>query len=478
MNERQIPSFTFIGLPNEGKTTIASTLAGNGKLSISDKPGETTHKEEHVVLSVTKAPLLALFDTPGFQNVGELIEWFQEHDSPKEANPAKAFLAVPHHHKKFPHDCEVLETIAEGSMPILVVDSSRPVSEFDQLVAKLLGLCKVARIGLLNPKEGKGEYAEDRRSALGREIPIWRHFNPFTEGPSQRLDFIDSLRGHKADWDDGIKLAVRELRQSYQGNFEGVAEEIVKSLKRACQEKVQIAVTSKGEETAKKVASSKLEKKISKIEKDCRKTVLEAFAHNPDNWQSPTEFDIDLFHKKTWQLFGLSKKTVVVTSFLTGAATGTLIDIATGGGTMGIGALLGGAIGGGGAILLADKAADLKVLGNKAGGRSVQAQVERRSKFSSILLDRTTAFALDVAKRPHGNQTSHTEVTAVSSLCKRLEEQRKRKATRFQALVELWHREKRGSKVDEAEAWLREEIVSYLESEIFPQDSPTNSEET
>lgn len=486
MNSQSTPSFTFLGLPNDGKTVIASTIAGDDRAAISPTPGETANRKEYKVQSLTsEEPLLILHDTPGFQNVGELLEWLKEQPE-TEPNPAAAFLAAPGHRRDFPHDCEVLEALATGSMPILVVDSSRKPTSTDRLVAEVLACCKRPRIGVLNPISGKGDHEDDWRTTLGKEIPTWRCFNPHTATPAERLEFIDSLRGHVSDWDRRIQLAIGELRDGMQARFAEAADLIVDHLRAAIQTENHIPIGAKGEEHARKKAEAKIKGKIRDLEANFRRKTLNVFDHHEERWKLPESLEYDIFHRRTWQLFGFSKKTVVTACILAGAATGTLIDIATGGGTMGIGALGGAVVGGGMALLTADKVANFQVVGNKLGGRSICARIEPRSKFPSVLLGRTAAFAVGVAMRPHGNRTCDEMIDLSDTVSARLEKnddtgskasrlQRlfRRKSTRFQALVELWHRRKTGSKVEEAESWLHDEITSYIESFAFPADFQT-----
>lgn len=484
MNSQATPSFTFLGLPNDGKTVIASTIAGDDRAAISPTPGETIQRKEYKVQSPTSGePLLILYDTPGFQNVGELIEWLGEQPE-TEPNPAAAFLETPGHRNEFPHDCEVLEALAAGSMPILVVDSSRKPTPIDRHVAEILACCKLPRIGVMNPVDGEGVHENDWRAALGKEIPTWHRFNPHTATPAERLRFIDGLRGHMQMWDQKIQQAIRELRDGMHAKHAETADLIVDYLRRALQTEVYNSIDAKGEEHARRKSEAKIKEKIRTLEGKFRRETLRIFDHHEERWKLPESLEYDLFHRRTWQLFGFSKATVVTACTLAGAATGTLIDIATGGGTMGIGALVGALVGGGAALLAADKIANIKVIGNKLGGRSICARIEHRSKLPSILLDRTAAYAVSVAMRPHGNRTSDELVDFRDTLSSRLEKNEetssnasplrkllKRKSTRFQALVELWRRGKGGSKVEKAESWLREEITSYIESFAFPESA-------
>src|SRR5262245_8813620 len=119
-----IPTFAIVGQPNEGKTTVMATLSEDDAAQISPVPGTTTHRKRYPVL-VNGTEALVFWDTPGFENSAEVLEWFKKNDNPA-SNMPESFLAVPGHPETYREECEILSTIAEGAAVIYVVDASRP----------------------------------------------------------------------------------------------------------------------------------------------------------------------------------------------------------------------------------------------------------------------------------------------------------------------------------------------------------------
>jgi len=61
-----IPEFAVLGHPNEGKSTVVSTLSEDDGVKISRVPGETVVCRSFPVL-IDGKEILTFTDTPGFQ---------------------------------------------------------------------------------------------------------------------------------------------------------------------------------------------------------------------------------------------------------------------------------------------------------------------------------------------------------------------------------------------------------------------------
>ena len=62
----QTPVFAVVGHPNEGKSTVLSTLAEDDRVGVSPFPGETTECQAFPVV-IDGREVLRFVDTPGFQ---------------------------------------------------------------------------------------------------------------------------------------------------------------------------------------------------------------------------------------------------------------------------------------------------------------------------------------------------------------------------------------------------------------------------
>ncbi len=484
MSEK-IPQFVIAGQPNEGKTTVIATLTEDDGARRGHMPG-TTRELKRYAVSVDGIPRLTLFDTPGFENPGELFEWFDEHAS-RHDNPAAAFLSDSGHLRDYPFDCEILKPIAEGAAVIHVIDPSRSPLRDDEFEIEIFRLCGVPRVGLLNHRSGSARRLDDWLPLLRRGMNTWREFDACQAVFRDRVDLLDALAIAVPEWQLQVGGVIEALENDWRMRLASRAAAMVEALRRV----VSIRVFEPCDEDAadvhdaKQRAAEALRKKIRRIESGFRQETRGVFHHSQDHWRPGDELEFDLFDERVWRIFGFSKRQVVIASVVAGAGTAALIDIALGGATLGLVSLLGGAAGGSLAFFTADKAVDVRLPGvrigpfslprRKLGGRSVMAGVQRRSMFPSVLLDRMFAYVAAAARWAHGRPpapagTAEIKETAsfVQSLS-RGDADEKSPAARISALIELWHRsagDAAGNRADaavtEAEHWLRECILEAL----------------
>ena len=79
-----IPEIAILGHPNEGKSSVLSTLAEDDSVRISPYPGETTVCRTFPVI-IDNREILRLTDTPGFQNPGRILAAFKTFTGSSEA---------------------------------------------------------------------------------------------------------------------------------------------------------------------------------------------------------------------------------------------------------------------------------------------------------------------------------------------------------------------------------------------------------
>ncbi len=477
------PSFVIAGQPNEGKTTVVATLTEDEKARIGPIPGTTRELKKYTV-EIDGEPKLILYDTPGFENPGELLEWFQIHASRHE-NPAEAFLAISNHGKNYPFDCEILKPIAAGAAVIHVVNPGREPRQEDGFEAEIFRRCKVPRIGVMNRRSGGTDHRKEWIGLMKSEMNTWREFNACEAVFADRRELLEAFTIAVPEWSQQMKEVVRSLAEQWNTRLFETASLIVDTLRNSV--KIQVFEPYDGvqdQEAAKSRADKMVRDKLGELEKDFRHKTRGVFRHGTDHWTAGKLLELDLFDEKVWQVFGFSKKALVIGGALAGAGIGTLIDIATGGGTIGIGALVGAVVGGVGTYFSADKAVEmtlpglrlgpLKIPGRKIGGVSLKAGIERRSKLPGILLDRMSCYAVASARWSHGRRPEtpgSSPTDDVWRITHALEKsQGPKTVSRLQSLIELWHRSRDkslGSKEEavvlDTEAWLQKQLIQLLE---------------
>ena len=74
-------TFAVVGHPNEGKSSVVSTLTEDDSVRITPIPGETVVCRTFPVI-IDGREIVRFVDTPGFQSPKATLAWFREHEGP------------------------------------------------------------------------------------------------------------------------------------------------------------------------------------------------------------------------------------------------------------------------------------------------------------------------------------------------------------------------------------------------------------
>ena len=181
-----IPEFAIIGHPNEGKSSVLSTLAEDDSVRVSPIPGETVVCQTFPV-RIDGREVIRFIDTPGFQNPRRVLQWLQAHQGP-EASMLADFIAAHRYDSDFHDDCELLGPVATGAGVIFVVDGSRPIRHVDRAEMEILRLSGAPRMAVINCKDEETGYLDDWQNAFRRHFSAsscWRASRPSTSNWSR-----------------------------------------------------------------------------------------------------------------------------------------------------------------------------------------------------------------------------------------------------------------------------------------------------
>lgn len=460
-NSPSAPTFAVVGQPNEGKTSVVATLAEDDRALRSPRSGTTRHLMRYPV-EIDGAEVMVLYDTPGFGSAGEVLEWLREHKA--ESNPAAAFLADPSHKTRYPEESAILKPLAEGGVAIYVIDGDREPDEVDELEAEILRLCRVARIGIINSKEGKGTHTKLWRQRLLADVSIQREFNACQAVFADRIKVLEAAKAVMPGWEQRMAEVIEAINGDWEDRLVSSAEAILDTLGNVVKFRYREVFGSKLEkERATKKAAEAVKDHVREIEKKFRKKILKLFRHHDDHWNLDPLLEMNIFNAEVWRLLGFSKKNLIIGGFLAGAALGALLDLAAGLHTLGTCAVIGGFFGAIGTWMAADKAVHwhipsfhvgpFKLKGSKLGGTHVEAGIERRSKLPSVLLDRMLLFIEAAGSWAHGSPSQvaaacpTTQATTNGQKAGRIDNWSKQERAAVAAIVELFHREAIGKRI-------------------------------
>lgn len=398
-----IPEFALVGHPNEGKSSVLSTLAEDDSVRISPTPGETTECRTFPV-TIDGEEILRFTDTPGFQNPARVLHELQNLAGPdmirrfREAFGAEASLR---------HDCELLLPLAQGAGIIYVVDGSRPVRNVDRAEMEILRLTGRPRMAIINCKEEETAYLDGWRDEFRKTFNANRIFNAHRATYAERILLLEALKNIDQDWHGPLDLVVSSFKKDWAARNDRTAELILGLLTDCITFKVASDMPPDTDETALQTQLGQdWARAIRKKERKTHRQIRSLFKHNIFNYDLPpcSILREDLFNEKNWRFLGLSKAQMALAGGLSGAALGAGIDIAHAGLSLGVFAALGGVIGTAGALLGGRSLSAARLMGVGLGGERMQVGMGDSIQFFHILLDRALLFYAHVINWAHGRR--------------------------------------------------------------------------
>lgn len=426
------PKFAVVGHPNKGKSSIVASLALDPSIQIGNTPG-TTQVKRAFPLKVDGEIVYELFDTPGFQRARRVYSWLEEHgDVPadKRIDVVRQFVFEHKESNQFRDEIELLEPILAGAGIIYVVDASKPYGAEYEVEMEILRWCGQPSMAILN-LIGEEDYRKEWTRALGQYFRLVRTYNPITAGHKEHLELLESMAQLKEEWTKPIKKAIAVLDELYNQKIDNsiatIVDYMVEVLSFVHKERIEGEEVSQEEEDRAKVV---YREKIIRYEMDERKKIERIWNHvNIQKHEGDLELDeVGLFSEESASIFGLSQKELIITGASAGAITGAGFDLLTAGHTLLLGSIIGGVVGGVGAMFGFDNLYEVKVLGQSIGKRELTVGPMQNLNFPYVLLGRSLYHASVIAKRSHAKRddlnlenVSFTEQVMDASTRKELE---------------------------------------------------------
>jgi hypothetical protein len=404
-----IPEFAIMGHPNEGKSSVLSTLAEDDSVRISDTPGETRECRTFPVV-IDGREVLRFTDTPGFQNPGRVLAELRRMVE-TESDPLAAFRAFAQDIPELHDDRELLAPVTAGAGIIYVVDGSRPVRRVDRTEMEILRLTGRPRMAIINCKDGITEYLEAWKLEFRKNFNSSRIFNAHRASWAERISLLEALKSIDQDWQSALGEVVEAFRRNWAERNEQSAAIIVKMLSACLRLKVngELEEESRLEEIREKLLK-KYGEKLTAEEHLGQSRLRALYKHNIFNYQLPPHslLHSDILDERNWELLGLSKSQLLLTGALGGAAAGLGLDAMTLGSSFGIFATVGGVLGGIGAMWGGENlAGQKKILGiplPSLGGEQLQIGPAKEINLLFILLNRALLYYRHIINWAHGRR--------------------------------------------------------------------------
>ena len=338
-----------VGHTNVGKTSLMRTLMRDASFGNVAATSATTRQVEGARLLAEGQPVVELFDTPGLEAAGALIERLENVAGERHTGPEQieAFLASDAAARQFEQEARVLAQMIDSDAALYVTDAREPVLGKYQDELAVLALCARPILPVLNFTTNEHSRSGEWREALARvglhvvvefdtvvfslesEARLWRRLATLTDPHATVLEQLIVDREAKASWQSATaRSMIAELLVD--------AAAARRSAERSDPEAIEHAHRS-------------LREAIARREQRFVEQLLELFRFTEADYRSvPLPIE-----KGRWQSSPFDPGMLAILSrragggLAAGAAAGAAVDVAAGGLSLGAGALIGALAGGG-----------------------------------------------------------------------------------------------------------------------------------
>jgi len=403
---RKIPEFAIVGHPNEGKSSVVSTLSEDDRVRISPTPGETTECRRFPVL-IDGREIICFTDTPGFQNPRKTLMWMKDYTG-SDREILKDFCRNHKNDPGFRGEWELFSPIIQGAGIIYVIDGSRPLRKVDRAEMEILRLTGRPRMAIINCKDNEGRYLEQWKNEFRKHFNSVRVFNAHKATYAERITLLESLKSIDQDWEPTIEKVISAFKEDWEYRSSLVIEIVYQMLLDCLGYSLVKNYNDKSnEEEVKEKLWEEYKRTVKKIELTSHEKIRKLYKHNIYNFELPAQSILyeDLFNKKTWHFLGLKPAQLIIAAGITGGTIGAAIDMAAAGLTFGIFSAIGGTAAAGWAALGGGKKLSKAKVGKlDLGGNQFKIGPNENVQFLYILLDRALIFYSQIINWAHGRR--------------------------------------------------------------------------
>ncbi|MEQ8663566.1 MAG: DUF3482 domain-containing protein, partial [Gammaproteobacteria bacterium] len=275
-------------------------------------------------------------------------------------------------------------------------------------------------------------------------------------------------------WADALSAAVTALERDHATRRQRAAEAIAALLLDVLSMTEAAPTAEHGDDAA--LTTTLLERlraRINRREAAARRTVQSIYRHDtlPLTAEALTLIDEDIFSARSFDLFGLSNRQLLMAGAATGAAAGGVVDVAVGGTSLLFGAGLGALVGTVGAALGSKRLATVRVLGTRLGGYTLQVGPVSSPNLPWVILGRALLHHRVVAERNHARrEAALVEVASDGHFAGHIEPALRRR------LAQSFRRVQTEAGLEPAaRAALVADIAAALDAEMTTADAPTGA---
>lgn len=418
----EAPVFAVVGRINKGKSSIVSTLAEDESVRVDRVPG-TTRECQRLHVRVEGRVLLTIVDTPGFEDAPRVLRRLQDQEGSAASRPAvvEAFVRKFKDSGEFAEECRLLEPVLGGAGILYVVDASKPYRPNYEAEMEILQWTGRPRMALINAI-GNADHVEEWRRALDQYFSLVRVFDAHNSVFEDRLALLRAFRELREDSRLAIGRAIADLEADWDRRRRRAAGVISDLLVDAVSYYEDHALGD-DEEVGDRADRwlETLYEALRDRERRERTAIEDLYRHERierhESELARPVFDEDLFAETGWRVLGLSAWQLVRAGALAGAAVGGAVDLSVGGTSFLTGTVIGSLVGGVTSYLGGRRIAQVKILGQRMGGKVARVGPVQNDNFPWIVFDRALLHYRSIIVRPHARREAlvlEHEATGVS----------------------------------------------------------------
>ncbi|QKK01602.1 MAG: GTPase/DUF3482 domain-containing protein [Pseudomonadota bacterium] len=387
-----------VGHTNTGKTSLVRTLTHDRAFGEIADRGGTTRQVAAARLADDSGTLIELFDSPGLESAPALIEWLerqpgQRHDGPMRI---RALLENEQARGEFDQESRVLELMLGVDVGLYVIDAREPVLEKYQDELAVLALCARPLVAVLNFTAAGDSREREWRDALARvNLHSVLAFDAAVRDPATELRLFEKLRSLLDEAESVLTAWLVYRRREEQQRLHAACQAVADLLIDAA---AVVRETGVSDAADRAVTVRELQDAVREREQACVNLLLELFRFGPEDYRDAElpltdgRWSADLFDSETLRQYGLSTSRHAAA----GAGAGAVVDVGTGGLSLGAGTLAGAAIGAGIGLV---RSAGARLV-DRARGRE---QIRVDDATLRLLAARHQALLKALQRRGHGS---------------------------------------------------------------------------
>ncbi|MBK8176538.1 MAG: GTPase/DUF3482 domain-containing protein [Rhodospirillales bacterium] len=338
----------IVGHTNTGKTSLVRTLTRDANFGDVSNRAATTRCVEGSTLLVKGRPFIELYDTPGLEDPGGLLELIDGRRGDGRADwidVIEAFLASDEARGRFSQEAQAIRQVLASDAALYVVDARDRVLGKNRDELEILGRCARPVVPVLNFVAGSGAQTAAWRAHLGRiNMHAIAEFDTVVFDATGEQRLFETMRVLLARFRPTLDALIAE-RASERARLVRSAAELLADLLIDAAAFSLIVPETEIDRQHESIAA--LQRTVRDGEQRCIAALLELFRFTSDAYEAdrlPLEdgqWGIDLFSPAALRQFGIRAGSAAAAGGLAGVA----IDVVTGGLSLGAAAILGAALG-------------------------------------------------------------------------------------------------------------------------------------